>query len=160
MSPQLQSSPVSSFSPVIKRLPALLSMSWVAPLLLVCQCGNQSLSVLSALIAWTCHPMNHLKNYGINFRWQLRTLRVLMVLIRFQITIWSVSLPLLYKQNLDLWFSRELLNLGRCFFPESGEKSHKSIRKNSMTALPLFHSLLNNVLHLHSCFSLSLEFTL
>lgn len=34
-----------------------------------------------------------------------------MVLIRFQITILSVSLPLLYKQNLDLQFSRELQTL-------------------------------------------------
>lgn len=49
-------------------------------------CHNQ-LSVLAALTAWTCHPMNHLKNYGISFRWQLRTLKVLMVLIRWRSTV-------------------------------------------------------------------------
>uniref|UniRef100_A0A4X1TIN8 E3 ubiquitin-protein ligase n=1 Tax=Sus scrofa TaxID=9823 RepID=A0A4X1TIN8_PIG len=65
-----------------------------------------------ALIAWTCHPMNHLKNCGINFRWPSRTLKVLMVLIRFQVTISGVLLPLFYKQNLDLIFCRELLTLG------------------------------------------------
>lgn len=115
---------------------------------------NQPLSFLSALIAWTCHPMNHLKNCGINFRWPSRTLKVLMVLIRFQVTISGVLLPLFYKQNLDLIFCRELLTLGCWFFPDIGENPIKTLEEIVWQLCHYFIHL-NPVSHWPRCFVLS-----
>lgn len=93
---------------------------------------NQPLSVLSALIAWTCHPMSHLKNCGINFRWPLRTLRVLMALIRFQVTIYGVLLPLFFKAKSWLKIFQGTTNPWPLMLLRYWRKSCQQIRRNSI----------------------------